>query len=510
MKIVRCKKCDAKYQIDDDEDIVTYECSACTGELELVEYIDTIETKKRSRFYETIIRDNSYIVKCENCGLKYKLQNNESILDFECSNCGGFLRYLDDESNEELEHYIDENLIPSEEVYEDHKSKNRIHDRLNKYNENLKEFSNQLEEYFSEDEILKIAEEEYEENEIDEYNEINTAKTTIPEHILSKFGKEFAVPKTNDYTILKNFLKYEFIKDLNKIYNDSSNTPATKKNKKSFLDRISLSEPEGDDIIEFEDHNSDEGYEEEFVIPEVIYEHIVLIIGIIIFILSIIEIFTTNGGIGIIFLFAGVILIIFGIYKTKDDYNKEPRKHKKVIREHLLKLPGDFYIFYNIKIPTSPSNINHLIVGPTGIYAILSKKYKTFDEKDIETALNLFEENETKNKSSFPNTIGRFRYTRKINHFSKDNEIKQKTLSLCEDLINFLNDNGIRNCFVEPLVGFVNNDVVVINMPLTDEDLFIDELIYQIENSIPRLNQETVDKCAVLINKYSADCSDEP
>ena len=67
----------------------------------------------------------------------------------------------------------------------------------------------------------------------------------------------------------------------------------------------------------------------------------------------------------------------------------------------------------------------------------------------------------------------------KINkhYISQDNKIKQKALSLGEDLINFLNDNDIKNCFVEPLVGFINNEVVVINMPLTDEDLFIEELL---------------------------------
>ena len=101
----------------------------------------------------------------------------------------------------------------------------------------------------------------------------------------------------------------------------------------------------------------------------------------------------------------------------------------------------------------------------------------------------------------------RFRYTTKQAKFSQDNAIKQKSLAMGEDLINFLNDNNIRNCFVEPLVGFINNEVVVINMPLTDEDLFIDELLNTIQNTTIKLNSETIDKCAVLLNKYSADCS---
>ena len=60
---------------------------------------------------------------------------------------------------------------------------------------------------------------------------------------------------------------------------------------------------------------------------------------------------------------------------------------------------------------------------------------------------------------------------------------------------------------MEPLVGFINDEVVVINMPLTDEDLFIDELLNTIRNSTIKLDSETIDKCAVLISRYSADCS---
>ena len=103
----------------------------------------------------------------------------------------------------------------------------------------------------------------------------------------------------------------------------------------------------------------------------------------------------------------------------------------------------------------------------------------------------------------------RFRYTTKQAKFSQDNKVKQKALSLGEDLINFLNDNNIKNCFVEPLVGFINNEVVVINMPLTDEDLFIEELLNKIRTATVKLDSETIDKCAVLINKYAADCSSE-
>lgn len=37
MKVVCCKNCGAKYQLDDDDDISAFECSSCSGDLEVVE-----------------------------------------------------------------------------------------------------------------------------------------------------------------------------------------------------------------------------------------------------------------------------------------------------------------------------------------------------------------------------------------------------------------------------------------------------------------------------------------
>ena len=152
-------------------------------------------------------------------------------------------------------------------------------------------------------------------------------------------------------------------------------------------------------------------------------------------------------------------------------------------------------------------------MGPTGIYALISKKYNPTVRLESENEnINLIKSTELDEDKIEETPIGngrRFRYTTKQAKFSQDNKIKQKALSLGEDLINFLNENNIRNCFVEPLVGFINNEVVVINMPLTDEDLFIEELLNKIQTGTVKLDSETIDKCAVLINNYSADCSTE-
>ena len=507
MKVVCCKNCGAKYQLDDDDDIATFECSSCAGDLEYLEDYSNEGESSRSSFISSFKYDNSYIVQCQDCGLKYKIKSSDSILDYECESCGGSLRYLDDQMNEELDKYIEERRKEIQNIRKESQAKEPTSEEL-KTEDNvrsLKSITNRLENFFSEEHMLQIADDEKKEKELEDEVNGKTARTTIPQSVLSRFGKEFAVPKTNDYGVLKNFLKDEFLKGMNEYY------PKTvKTDNNSFLDKISLNEPNSEESVSkigsMMENKSD------FNIKNIDANNTMMIIGAIIFILSIIEILTINSGIGIIALFIGVIILCYGIYKTRDV--KQTEERTRIIREHLLTLSDEYYVFYNVKTPTSNSGINHVVVGPTGIYALLSQKYSPKLRLESENEnLNLIgsselDEDKIEVIPSSGNTR-RFRYTTKQAKFSQDNKVKQKALTLGEDLINFLNDNNIKNCFVEPLVGFINNEVVVINMPLTDEDLFIEELLNKIKTATIKLDSETIDKCAVLINRYAADCSSE-
>ena len=508
MKVVCCKNCGAKYQLDDNDDITTFECSSCAGDLEYIEeYSDSNDTPNSS-FADSFGYDNSYIVQCEDCGLKYKIKSSDSILDYECDSCGGSLRYLDDELNKELDKYLEERKKEIETIRKENQTNKPTSGELSNEepDRSLKSFTNKIGDFFSEENMQKIADDEKLEEELEQAGNGKTARTSIPDSIMSKFGREFAVPKTNDYNILKNFLKNEFYKSMSVYYPNIEPKSST-----SLIDKISLNEPETDGMVPSE-HSIRENDEEIFEMPKFTTNEILILVGSGIFIVSIIEILIINSGIGIIALFIGVILLCFGLYRSRDV--KQVEERTRIIREHLLTLPEEYYVFYNLKTPTSSSGINHVVVGPTGIYALLSQKYNPKLRLESENEnLNLIGSTELPEDKleevPLDNNTRRFRYTTKQAKFSQDNKVKQKALSLGEDLINFLNDNNIKNCFVEPLVGFINNEVVVINMPLTDEDLFIEELLNQIKTSTVKLDQETIDKCAVLLSKYSADCSAE-
>lgn len=515
MKVVCCKNCGAKYQLEDNDDITTFECSSCAGDLEYLEEYSDEQNSSRSSFIDSFKYDNSQIVQCEECGLKYKIKSSDSILDYECDSCGGSLRYLDEEMNKELDSYIEERRKEVQHIRQENTTPEIQPDEEEQTEDNTRSFksiTNRLENFFSEESMLQIAEDEKAEQELKLEEELNskTARTTIPDAVLSKFGKEFALPKTNDYNILKNFLKDEFFKSMNEYYPKTTES-TQERSFGSIFERLTIPEPKNGEGDPSTGSLLSTGYDD-FDIKNMDTNTTLLIVGAVIFVLSIIEILLINSGVGIVALFIGVIILCYGIYKTRDV--KETEKRTRIIREHLLSLPEEFYVFYNVKTPTSGSSINHLVVGPTGIYALLSQKYNPKLRLESENEnLNMIGSTESDEDKieEIPSSGNerKFRYTTKQAKFSQDNKIKQKALSLGEDLINFLNDNNIKNCFVEPLVGFINNEVVVINMPLTDEDLFIEELLNQIQTSTIKLDSETIDKCAVLINNYSADCSSE-
>ena len=504
MKVVCCKNCGAKYQLDDNDDISSFECSSCAGDLELLEDYSSIQSQS-SGILSSIKYDNSQIVQCEDCGLKYKIRANDSILDYECDSCGGSIRYLDSEMNKELDNYIDERRKELSEIKKNQQElPEEEQDSAN--DRSIKSITDKLETFFSEDGMQKVAEEEIEEEKLEIEDMPKTARTTIPEPVLSKFSKEFAVPQSNDYNILKNFLKEEFFKKMS-VYYENVPEPQHSGRFGRLKNKLIINEP-GDGIVStdmLEDDTPD------FDIKNLTKDHYIILTGLAIFVLSIIEVILVNSGVGLAALLIAIVIIAFGFYRTKD--TKETTIRTRIIREHLLTLPEEYYVFYNVKTPTSPVGINHVVIGPTGIYALLSQKYNpknrlNSEKENIELIKAADGENEKFEIAQVGNQR-RFRYTTKQAKFSQDNAIKQKALTLGEDLINFLNDNNIRNCFVEPLVGFINNEVVVINMPLTDEDLFIEELLNTIQNTTIKLNSETIDKCAVLLSKYSADCSSE-
>ncbi len=214
----------------------------------------------------------------------------------------------------------------------------------------------------------------------------------------------------------------------------------------------------------------------------------------------------------LIFVLIGSAVLGIGIYKNKNFDEKE--KRGRIIRSKLLTLPENFYVLYYVRVPESNDGINHVVIGPTGIYTILSQKFDAKEDKD-----RIKQENETRELISLLGDESKERLIPDDNpitakfinpehkfKFEHNNRIKQKVIKLSYELEDFLKENDLE-CPVQPYVGFVNQEVAVLNNPLRDEDYFIDELLNKIIYSKQRVSLNTVHKCAILLTQYSTRCS---
>ena len=183
MKVVCCKNCGAKYQLDDDDDINTFECSSCAGDLEYLEEYSDVETSSRSSFIDSFKYDNSQIVQCEDCGLKFKIKSSDSILDYECDSCGGSLRYLDDDLNKELDKYLEERREEIKNIKKETKIQEPISDNTEEQTQDntrsLRSITDKIENFFSEEHMLEIARDEKEEQELEEEEKNNIISKRI-------------------------------------------------------------------------------------------------------------------------------------------------------------------------------------------------------------------------------------------------------------------------------------------------------------------------------------------
>ena len=603
MKVVACEKCGAKYQIDNEETVDNYECSVCAGNLnEIEEYPSTyssINQNHGNNLYESPYDPNSQIVYCENCGLKHTIDKREYSEDYECSSCFGNLRYIDEDLNKDLDRRLklkyqqinsNSNINPNSEINPNSNPNITTNSEITpNSNPNINPNSevdpnfhsvdpvNQRKSLYSKDSAIKNRNNDpntnsdsfphSESNTISPAKEMNVNKVDekLREQIKNEFYKNLAseygdLPKQdlkNDNNIQAQ--KIENIEDeIRKKLEEKNSRPSIfnritnlgrEKNKDEFPENIAIDKEIAEltnsstakkEINELVNNNKKQDLVPYPNIKNTSYHDVYIVAGLIIALVGFADILLSKRIYSIIFVAIGFILFGIGIIKNQNYTATE--KRGRIIREKLLSLPESFYVLYFVKVPDANYGINHVVVGASGIFAIVSQSFKEKEDKkkplsnyeniklmnkldnlditgisDIVDAANNNYENNKKIEEAIKKKhekiepkkekVGKFKFRERPVKFEHNDKIKQKSIKLSEMLIDFLNENGLSDCYVEPLVGFVNNDVAIINMPLTDNDLFLDELLYKIVHGRRELDDVTTHKVAVLLSQYSTECS---
>lgn len=330
----------------------------------------------------------------------------------------------------------------------------------------------------------------------------------------------FKLARYKYYTALSDVLKDDYIKSMDKeFYKGSSVKRLIKKGEKS-VKRGNLTASEEDALVSKETvelmKSQNRAYE-----PKKTFSDVYILIGAFVLIVSAAYyFFISQLWYALIGVAIGILILSFGLYKRYAFNNYIARG--RIIRERLLALPNDFYVFYAVQPPQSKDIINHVVVGPTGVFTILSKRYDSKDYKNKvkaegETDAMLNDSASIQNYIDKKNTLElqtdhkddqtRFEFGNEEIHFVNNSQIKRKALELNEDLAIFLDSKGFSGIYIEPLIGFVNDDLAILNVILTNEDLFIDELFNKMIRGQKRIDELTVAKIARLLSYYSADCS---
>lgn len=99
---------------------------------------------------------------------------------------------------------------------------------------------------------------------------------------------------------------------------------------------------------------------------------IVIVFGISLIIVGILGMMMSN--------ILGFILGVFGILILYEGYQKghswiKGDMGEKIVSDYLKDLPKGYYVFNDLTIPNGKGNIDHLVIGPTGIFLIETKHF---------------------------------------------------------------------------------------------------------------------------------------
>lgn len=330
----------------------------------------------------------------------------------------------------------------------------------------------------------------------------------------------FKLARYKYYVALSDSLKDDYLKSMDKEYYKSSSVKRLIKKGGEGVKKGNLTASDEDALVTQETvemmKSQNRAYE-----PKKTYADVYILVGAFALVVSAAYyFFVSKLWYALIGIALGVLILSFGIYKRYAFNNYIARG--RIIRERLLALPNDFYVFYAVQPPQSKDIINHVVVGPTGVFTILSKRYDSKDYKnkvksDSETDAMVSDSASIQNYMDKKHTLElqtdhkddqtRFEFGNEEIHFVDNSQIKRKALALNEDLAIFLDSKGFSGIYIEPLIGFVNDDLAILNVILTNEDLFIDELFNKMIRGQKRIDELTVAKIARLLSYYSADCS---
>ncbi|WP_407462049.1 hypothetical protein [Methanobrevibacter sp.] len=542
--MVYCVNCGLKYQLSENDDINEFECDSCGGSLDYVSNMGSASTEDTSTVFIDNPRTETEID--EIIPIHAEANYSDSDVD-EIIPIHAELGASEDYSYDEEEYVLEDTYETDDEVI----SYGSIYDSTlgepdeiipihaeKRYMETSRDIATGFA-YAPEEEYEEVQEEklvevtDIPEDEMPE-SPVSLSRQELSEEDQKLFARvqnemvfdspeeyeAFKLARYKYYMALSDSLKDDYIRSMDKEFYKGSSVKRLIKRGEESVKRGNLTASEDDALVTKETVElmkaQNRAYE-----PKKTYADVYILLGAFALVVSAAYyFFVSKIWYALVGIALGVLILSFGLYKRYAFNNYIARG--RIIRERLLALPNDFYVFYAVQPPQSKDIINHVVVGPTGVFTILSKRYDSKDYKnkvksESETDAMVSDSASIQNYMDKKNTLElqagqkddqtRFEFGNEEIHFVDNSQIKRKALELNEDLAIFLDSKGFSGIYIEPLIGFVNDDLAILNVILTNEDLFIDELFNKMIRGQKRIDELTVAKIARLLSYYSADCS---
>ena len=178
-------------------------------------------------------------------------------------------------------------------------------------------------------------------------------------------------------------------------------------------------------------------------------------------------------------------MLFYGYDKGKS-WNKGI-KGESIVAEYLNELPKDYFIFNDVKFPGSYGNLDHVVIGPTGIYVIETKKYKGFflvkdDEWFYKSGKNVEKEYIQPGKQVIANVMS-------LKKFFINNEVSMVGVS------------------INAIVTLVDNNFKIEQKPEHYKVLFPQTIPQFIQNSNRKIDHNILKDAALLIEPYCIELS---
>ena len=192
--------------------------------------------------------------------------------------------------------------------------------------------------------------------------------------------------------------------------------------------------------------------------------------------------------ISLIICFIGVIIFSYG-YNGGKSWNKGIIG-ESIVSNYLNQLPEEYVIYNDVKFPGSYGNLDHIVIGPKGIFVIETKNYKGFF---------IIKDKEWFYKSD------------KAIKRAKGNPGKQ-VLANAMSLRRFLVNNGIEmdRVWIQSIVTLVNKNFKIEEKTRHYKVLYPENIPKFIQNSNRYIDNNILKETALLIESYSIEMSYVP